>query len=79
MDVLKKHVGVSNTNVVAKLLSFGANSVNVFQGVKNGVTRQLQDKYAPHLESIHCMAHCTNLAMQTLFHILVVKCIEDFL
>jgi hypothetical protein len=47
--------------------------------VKNGVTRQLQDKYAPHLESIHCMAHCTNLAMQTLFHILVVKCIEDFL
>jgi hypothetical protein len=38
MDVLKKHVGVSNTYVAAKLLSFGVDSVSVFQGVKNGVT-----------------------------------------
>jgi hypothetical protein len=30
MDALKKHAGVFYTNVVAKLLSFGANGVNVF-------------------------------------------------
>ncbi len=30
MDVLKKHTSVFNANVVAKLLSFGANGVNVF-------------------------------------------------
>ncbi len=30
MDVLKKHVGLSDINVVAKLLSFGIDGVNVF-------------------------------------------------
>jgi hypothetical protein len=30
MDVLKKHVGVFNIDVVAKLLSFGIDGVNVF-------------------------------------------------
>ncbi len=30
MDVLKKHVGVSNIDVVAKFLSFGIDGVNVF-------------------------------------------------
>jgi hypothetical protein len=30
MDVLRKHEGVSDTNVVSKLLSFGTNGVNVF-------------------------------------------------
>jgi len=30
MDVLKKHVGVSDIDVVAKLISFGINGVNVF-------------------------------------------------
>jgi hypothetical protein len=42
------------------LLSFGIDGVNLFQGVKNGVTHEIQDKYAPHLEGIHCMAHHTN-------------------
>ncbi len=30
MDVLKKHVGVFDINVAAKLLSFGVDVVNVF-------------------------------------------------
>ncbi len=47
--------------------------------MRNGVTHQLQDKYAPHLEGIHCMAHHTNLVVQTLFHIPIVKCIEELL
>jgi hypothetical protein len=79
VDALKKHVGVFDANVVARLLSFGVDCVNVFQGVRNGVTHQLQNKFAPHFNGIHCMAQHTNLAMQMLSHILVVKCIEDLL
>jgi hypothetical protein len=30
MDALRKHAGVSNTNVVSKLLSFGTDGINVF-------------------------------------------------
>jgi hypothetical protein len=60
MDILKKHACVFEVDVVPKLLSFGVDSVNVFQGVKYGVTHQIQDKYAPRLEGIHYMAHHTN-------------------
>jgi hypothetical protein len=45
------------------LLSFGIDGLNLFQGVKNGVTQQIEDKYVPHLEGIHCMAHHTNRVM----------------
>jgi hypothetical protein len=76
-NALKKHVGVSDIDVVVKLFSFGVDGANVFQEVRNGVTRQIQDKYVPHLEGIHWMTHHINLVVQTLFHILVVKCIED--
>jgi hypothetical protein len=47
--------------------------------VRNGVTHQLQNKFAPHFKGIHCMAQHTNLVMQMLSHILVVKYIEDLL
>ncbi len=62
MNALKEHGGFLNTNVVVKLMSFGANGVNVFQGVNNGVTHIMQNKYSFHLKSIHCMAHYTNLS-----------------
>jgi hypothetical protein len=62
MDALKEHGGLFNTNVVAKLMSFGANGVNVFQGVNNGVTHITKNKYSLHLKGIHCMAHYTNLS-----------------
>jgi hypothetical protein len=41
-------------------LLFGIDGVNLFQGVKNGVTHQIQDKYVPHLKGIHYMARHTN-------------------
>jgi len=35
-------------------MSFEINGVNVFQGVcHNGVTQQIKNKFAPHLEGIH--------------------------
>ncbi len=63
IDIMKKYVVVSKTNIVMKLMSFNANGVNVFQCMKNGVTYQLQVKFVPHLEGIHFMAHSTNLIM----------------
>jgi hypothetical protein len=61
------------------LISFGVDGVNVFQKVCNGVICQMQDNYSPHSEGMHCMAHCTNMVVQTLFQIPIVKSIKDLL
>jgi len=54
--------------------------MNVFQGVHNGVTHEMQDyNYSHCLEGIHCMAHHTNLVLQTLFQIPIMKSIEYLL
>ncbi len=62
MDALKENGGLFYTNIVAKLMSFGANDVNVFQEVNNSVTHIMWNKYSLHLKGIHCMAHYTNLS-----------------
>jgi hypothetical protein len=56
MGALRKDGGVFDVDVATKLMSFGVDGVNVFQGMHNGVTCQIQHKFPPHLESIHCMA-----------------------
>jgi hypothetical protein len=61
MGVFFLNEGVYDANVAAKLMSFGVNNVHVFQGVQNGVTHQIQDKFTPRLEGNHYMAHHTNL------------------
>ncbi len=71
MGVLKKDGGVYDADVVAKLMSFGFNSVHVFQGMQNGFTHQIQDKFTPHLEGNHYMAHHTNLIVQICFKYLL--------
>jgi hypothetical protein len=54
IEALENHANVSNVDVVTKLMSFEINGVNVFQGVcHNGVTQQIKNKFAPHLEGIH--------------------------
>jgi hypothetical protein len=79
IGALKKHGGLSNVVIVAKLISFGANGMNVFQGVRNGVIHQMKDMYSPCLGGIHCMVHHTNLAMQTLSQIFIMKSIKYLL
>jgi hypothetical protein len=56
-----------------KLMSFAIDYVNVFQGVGNGVTCWIQDKFVFHLESIQCTTHHTNLVVQILFQIPIVR------
>jgi Holliday junction resolvase RusA-like endonuclease len=43
MDVLKKHACVSYVDGATKLMSFVSNNVNVFQVMRHGVIRQIQD------------------------------------
>jgi hypothetical protein len=58
-------------------MSFVSNGVNVFQVMRHGVIRQIQDKFVLHLEGIHYMTHHTNLVVETLFQIPIVKHIKD--
>jgi hypothetical protein len=50
-----------------------------FQGVYVDVMVQIQKKYAPHMAWVHCIAHCRNLAMQTLKHLSLIFKLEGFL
>jgi len=79
MGDLKEHGVIYNVNIATKLISFGVNGLNVFQGVHNDVICQMQNKYSPHFEGIHCTVHCINLVVQTLSQIAIVKSIEDLL
>ncbi len=45
MGFLRKDGGVFYVDVATKLMSFGVDGVNVFQGMHNGVTCQIQDKF----------------------------------
>jgi len=44
----------------------GVDDVSTFQGIKFRVIVLLKTQHAPYLIGIHCMAHRTNLAMQSL-------------
>jgi len=43
------------------------------------VTIQLKEENAPFMIGVHCMSHGTNLAVQTLFKMGIVRKIEDVL
>ncbi len=63
MEALMIGGGVPKDQIAQKLICFGANGVNVFQGTKSDVTKQIKDNYALHYIGVHCMAHCTNLVV----------------
>ncbi len=71
--------GLSEIDLTNKLVYFGANIVIVFQGVKNGVIAQIMQKHAPFMNGVHCMAHRTNLFIQTLNSLSLVSKIESLL
>ena len=59
--------------------SFGTDGVSSFQGLKNGVTTQIKEKYAPFATGIHCCAHHLNLAAQSLSSLPIMHAIEEVL
>jgi hypothetical protein len=53
--------------------------VNVFQGVKTGVTVWIKNQNAPFMIGVHYMSHCINLVVQMLSKFSIVRKIEDVL
>jgi hypothetical protein len=66
MNSMMKDGRSSKEELSKKLLCFGANGVNMFQGGKIKVTKQIKDSWAPFSMGVHCVAHCINLVMQSL-------------
>jgi hypothetical protein len=49
VDNVGQYGGLSEFDLVSKLISFGVDRVSIFQSVKSGVTTQLKEKFAPWL------------------------------
>jgi hypothetical protein len=54
---LSQYRGLFETNLVSKLISFGANGALVFQGAKTSVITQLKETHTPFMLGVHCFAH----------------------
>jgi hypothetical protein len=76
---LVRYGGFIEMEIANKLVCFRTNGVNVFQGVKVGVTTQLMMKHVPYVNGVHCMAHHTNLVVQTLGGLSLVTKTESLL
>lgn len=48
---------MSRNHVATKLVCFGGNNVNVFQGTKFGVTKQIHNDYGPDSIVVHYILH----------------------
>jgi hypothetical protein len=79
LEAMEAYGGLPPSEIAGKLISFGADGVSVFQGVRTGVIVQLKDSHAPFVMEIHCMSHRTNLVVQTLSQVPLVARIEDML
>jgi hypothetical protein len=79
VDSVFQYGGLLEFDLVLKLISFGANGISIFKGVKSGVTTQLREKFAPYMVEVPCAAHQTNLTIQTLSKLPLVSKIEAML
>jgi len=66
MVTLLKGGGLMKENLSKKFLCFGIDGVNVFQGGKTRVTKQIKDSWAPFSMGVHCVVRRTNLIVQSL-------------
>jgi len=66
-------------DIAIKLVCFGANGISTFQGLRFEVRVQIQQQYVPFVISVHCTAHQTKFAIQNLFNLPLVFCIENLL
>jgi hypothetical protein len=61
------------------MVSIRVNGGSMFVGCKTSESMQMKEKLAPYLVVVHCCAHCTNLAIQTLSSLSRVHRLEDLL
>ena len=65
MNVARSCEGLSEEKIRESFIAFGTCGVQSFHGVNFGFTFQFINKHALFTIGVHCMAHCTNLAIQT--------------
>jgi hypothetical protein len=71
--------GLMKKNMSKKFLCFGRDGVNVFQGGKTRITKQIKDSWAPFSMGVHCVAHRTNLVIQSLTYLVFMAWIKMFM
>jgi hypothetical protein len=79
LGALSSNGGLEATDLVGKLLCFSVDGASAFQGHKNGVVKQMKEKYAPFVLEVHCCAHKLNLCAKSLSNLGVMHAIEDVL
>jgi hypothetical protein len=79
VDAMVHFGDLNKDNIASKLVTFVVNEVNVFQGVKTGVTVWIKNQNAPFMIGVHYMSHCINLVVQMLSKFSIVRKIEDVL
>jgi hypothetical protein len=65
MNFLMTQGDLQKKDLDSKLVCFGANGLNTFQGFRSQMTFQIQCQYVPFVIGVHCMAHWTNKPSQT--------------
>jgi len=78
-NFLMTQKGLHEEDFISKLVYFGVDGVNTFQGFRSKITVQIQQQYVPFVTSVHCMAHHINLVVQTFSHLPLVLHIEALL
>lgn len=73
VNALHNGGGVIIDDLPLKLMCFGAERVSTFQGIHNGVIKQLGDKFTPYLIGLHEAAHKTNLVEKTMAELGIIK------
>ena len=76
VSALDLHGGVTEKDLSERLVCFGTDGDSVFQGCNTRVTVQLKSYNAPYMFGVHCMAHRTNLVVQTLSNLPLVAKVE---
>ena len=71
--------GLTHSEIVSKLLSFGSDGVNTFYGSKSRVATQIHEKKIPFSLKVKCCGHRINSYINTLSNFPFVSCLESFL
>ncbi len=79
MASLLYYGGLSKTNMASKLIMFGVDGVLIFQGAKTNVIIQLKEKCTFFMFKVHCVAHQTDLTIQTFSKLPLMSKIEVML
>jgi hypothetical protein len=76
---MKGFGGLSNHDLVTKVICCGANGVATFQGINTRVATQLREKSSTFCSHAHCVVHKTNVTTFTLSDLPIVVKIEALL